>query len=202
MKRLSLLLIFGVAILFSGCQKDQPVGPDENDQAIPELKVVKHEFTGLCLPTPIGITDCGTIEELPNGIIKNTGFQSVWYDDTDDPYTTGHTYWNENMLIAADGKTSKAWGKATLVLDDGLGEWAFSLQGISYIKEGSDDILVAICDMDPGAPPPAAIIYGVCKGVGKSGAVKGMVGEWTYMMDMQGGFFYTINGWYKHGNGQ
>lgn len=202
MKRLSLLLIFAVAILFFGCQKDQLTEPDQVDQANVELKVVQHDFTGQCLPTLTGVTDCGIVHELANGNIKVTGFQSVWYDLTNDPLTTGHTYWNEDMIIYADGKTAKVWGKATLVLDDDLGEWAFTLKGIMYIKEGSDDILVPICDMDPMAPLPEAVIVGICKGVGKSGAVKGMVGEWTYRMDMQAGFYYTINGWYKYGNGQ
>ena len=200
MKRLSLLLIFGSAMLFFGCQKDQAVIPDEGDQPVSELKVIKHDFSGFCVPTDNPI-ECGVVHELPNGNIKVTGFQSIWHDETNDPLTTGLTYWNEDMIFYADGKTSKAWGKATLVLDNDLGEWDFTLNGISYIKEGSDDVLVPICEMDL-SNPPEAIIYGVCKGIGKSGAVKGMVGEWTYRMDMQNGLFYTITGWYKYGNGQ
>jgi len=197
MKRLKLILLFiGVTMMFFGCQKDNAVDPIEGDQLNPQLKAEKIYFEGLCLPTLEPI-ECGESHELPNGMVKVTGFQSVWQDVTNDPLTTGFTYWDEDMLFSKDRKSAKVWGKATLVLDGDRGEWHFSMQGIWYIKEGSDDLLAPICDLPPPPTPlPSSIIYAVCKAVGKSGEVKGMVGEWTYVMDTDAGFYYVISGWY------
>lgn len=200
MKRTNLMLVFiGVAIIFSGCSKENSVEPDQNDLLNPVLKASKTYFGGEALPTDEDVI-CGESHYLPNGKIKVTGFQSVWQDvsDNDDPLTTGFSYWDQDMFFAADGKSAKLWGKATLVLDDNLGEWHFSFQGNWVIKEGSDDVLVPICDLPPPPTPmPSSIITGVCKAVGKSGEVKGMVGEWTYIMDTDAGFFYVIEGWYR-----
>ena len=192
-----MLVLFGAAIIFSGCSKENLLEPDQNDLQNPELKASKIYFEGLCLPTPVPI-ECGEAHYLPNGKIKVTGFQSVWQDVIpDEPLLTGYSHWDQDLFFSADGKSAHLWGKATLVLDDDQGEWDFSFQGEWIIKEGSEDVLLPICDLPPPPEPmPSSIITGVCKAVGKSGAVKGMVGEWTYVMDTDAGFFYTINGWY------
>jgi len=197
MKRLSLLLFLGAIIIISGCSKDDSIDQDQTNLQDPTLKAEKIYFDGLCLPTLEPIV-CGESHELPNGMVKVTGFQSVWQDVTGDELTTGYTYWDEDMLFSKDRKSAKVWGKAILVLDDERGEWHFSMQGSWVIKEGSDDLLAPICDLPPPpAPLPSSIITGVCKAVGKSGEVKGMVGEWTYVMDTDAGFFYVITGWYR-----
>jgi hypothetical protein len=192
-----MLVLIGAAIILSGCSKEESVNPDQSDPLNSELKADKIYFEGAALPTLEPVI-CGDAHYLPNGIIKVTGFQSVWEDVIPEhPLLTGFSHWDQDMRFAADGKSCKTWGKATLVLDNNLGEWHFSFQGNWVIKEGSDDVLLPICDLPPPPTPmPSSIITGVCKAVGKSGAVKGMVGEWTYIMDTDAGFFYTINGWY------
>ena len=198
MKKLKLILLFlGAIAIISSCSKDESLDQDQSDPISTTTKAHKVYFEGMCLPTPNPV-ECGQSHELPNGMIKVTGFQSIWQDVTNDLLTSGHTYWDEDMIFSKDKKSAKVWGKAILVLDDNRGEWHFSMQGTWTIKEGSEDLLAPICDLPPPPTPlPCSIIYAVCKGVGKSGEVKGMVGEWTYIMDTEAGFYYTISGWYK-----
>jgi len=197
MKKLKLILLFfGATMIIFSCSKENSFDQDQSDLQNPTLKADKIFWEGTCLPTLEPII-CGESHELPNGMVKVTGFQSVWQDVTNDPLTSGHTYWNEDMIFSKDRKSAKVWGKAILVLDGDRGEWHFSMQGTWYIKEGSDDLLAPICDLPPPPTPlPSSIIYAVCKAVGKSGEVKGMVGEWTYVMDTDAGFYYVISGWY------
>jgi hypothetical protein len=193
MKNFSLVLILIAAIVFFGCQKDTQISSDEGVQSISQLKADKIPFTGIC--TFVDILACGSQHEMGNGMVKITGFQSIWYDNTSDPLTTGHTYWHEDFLIAKDGKSTKVWGKATLVLDDEKGEWEFSMQGSVDVKEGEEGVIEPACPVNIG--PPASTIIGVCKATGKSGMVKGMVGEWTYTLDTDTGFYYKVDGWYR-----
>lgn len=195
MKKLSLLLIAGIAIsfMFFGCQKDDPIEPYQDNLLTTELKAEKVYFEGLC-QNP-NIIYCGDIQVLSNGMVKLTNFESEWEDNTNDPLTTGKSHWIENFTFSKDATSCHIWGKATLTVNGGV--WELSMQGQMYAKEGY--VLGPPC----GGPPVPCEIYARCKAVGKSGVVKGMVGEWEYTFDWNGfpaPFEYTINGWYKHSN--
>ena len=191
MKRIILLLVLGATMIFSGCQKDNPEELCQGEQTTPLLKATQVLFEGVCQnPT---IIYCGDIQELPNGMVKVMNFESEWEDYTNDPLTTGRSHWIENFLISKDQKSAKIWGKATLTVEDG--EWAYSMQG--YMNAKGDAIVIPPC----AGPPAPCEIYARVHAVGKSGAVKGMVGEWIYVMDFDGfpdAFEYEITGWYQY----
>jgi len=191
MKRLCLLLVLGATIVFSGCQKDSPEVPSQGEQITPQLKATQVQFEGVCKNG--AIIYCGDIKELPNGMIKVFNFESEWEDETNDPLTTGISHWVENFIFAKDGKSYRFWGKATLTTDFGV--WEYSLHGNSYAKEG-------YTTGPPCAGPPVpSESFGYIHAVGKSGAVKGMVGEWFYYMDWYGfpqAFEWEVTGWYHY----
>jgi hypothetical protein len=192
MKRLSFLLIFGAALLFFfGCQKDNPLEPTQGEQLTPELKVERVSFEGVC-QNP-AILYCGDIQELPNGMIKVMNFESEWEDYTNDPMTTGKSHWFENFIISKTGASYKFWGKATLTTD--FGEWEYSMHGYSYAQPGY--VILPPCAGPPVPSESDAYVHAV----GKSGAVKGMVGEFRYYMDWQGfpqPFEWVVTGWYQN----
>jgi hypothetical protein len=194
MKKLSVLLILGIAMVFFGCQKESPDEPGLDEPSTPALKAEKVYFEGVC-QNPV-IIYCGDVQELPNGIVKVFNFESEWDDNTNDPLTTGKSHWVENFWFSKDKKNSKAWGKSTLTVEGG--EWEISFKGYSVAKESFE--LGPPC---PGPPVPFETTGGHCNAVGKSGVVKGMVGEWNYYMDWNGvpqPFEYEIWGWYKYPN--
>ena len=193
MKRIGLLMVLGATMIFSACQKDSPEELVQGDQLTPVLKATQVYFEGLCQNGTI--LYCGDIQELPNGMVKVMNFESEWEDNTNDPLTTGRTHWVEHFLISKDQKSAKVWGKATLTVEGG--EWAFSMQG--NMKAKGNALLIAPC---AGMPAPCEI-YARVQAVGKSGVVKGMVGEWIYTMDFDGfaagdAFEYEITGWYQY----
>lgn len=177
MKRLNLMfLVIGVAIIFSGCSKDDFLAPDlsQGDQATTSLKSAKipfTEFSGICSFFAPG--EEGSTIVLPNDKILVRGSTVVWYDDATDPLVTGKTFWSINQKIEEDG-TFKYWGKAELIVDDNRGRWEMSWHG--YLNQ---DGLIA-----------------VAVGTGKEGEVKGLVAHWTYTMDFEQ-FVYNFEGYYK-----
>ena len=191
MKRLILMFLVGVSIIFFGCSKDNSLAPGvaQNDQTIASLKAakVKTEFTGICTPV-LQLFDPGTSTVLPNGKIKVTGMVADWYDAASDPLVTGTSIWYENWLFEADGSSAKIWGKADLNLDIG-GTWKISWYGSITAEEG-------YTLFDP-SHPFTAVVYAT--GTGKTGAVKGMVAHSTYRFDFDGSpetFFWSLTGSY------
>ena len=74
MKRsILMLLVIGVAMIFFGCEKMDPLVPDSNiDQEITSLKAAKvRTFTGVCIPVD------------PDAFI--------WHDEADEWRVTGTT---------------------------------------------------------------------------------------------------------------
>lgn len=191
MKRIALLMILGATMIFSGCQKDSPEEISQGDQLAPVLKATQVRFEGVCKNG--SILYCGDIKELPNGMIQVMNFESEWEDYTNDPLTTGKSHWVENFLFAKDGKSYKFWGKATLTTAHG--EWEYSMHGYSNAKEGY--IIGPPC----AGPPVPSESFAYINVVGKSGAVKGMVGKWFYYMDWYGfpqAFEWEVTGWYQY----
>lgn len=187
MKRLNIMfLIIGVAIVFSGCAKDDFTTPglDQNDLVTGQKKgfvnsaaTNKVQFSGECIFDEDG--EPGTAKILPNGKTLVKGFTTIWHDYADDWRVTGRTIWHVNQKIEEDG-TFYYWGKAELIVD-GIkegdaprGKWQMTWRG--YLNA---DGLVA-----------------EAVGQGKEGEVKGMVAKWVYTMDFDT-FSYNFEGYYK-----
>ncbi len=188
MKRTNLMfLVIGLAIIFSGCSKDNSLAPElsQSDQET-FLKASKIPFTGTSMPAglPIG----GDTTFLPNGKTLITGVTVEWYDHSDScaGMITGSSYWTANSLTDPDG-SAKMWGKADIIVDgeNCSGKWELSWHGyLTLYEDGSG--LEIICDAN---------------GTGKEGDVKGMVGKWTYTMNYVFSdpttFFYATDGYIK-----
>ena len=193
MKHLNVLcLLMGLTVLF-GCSKDNAtLVPDsiQSDQETAYFKAEKIPFTGTS--TIVAPIDPGTTQVLPNGKIKIKNQVAEWFENSEVcEMVTGQSFWYANWLIAADGSGAKIWGKAEInvgVLEEGddvLGTWELSWHG--WVTEGEMG--------------PAGFIKGLITveavGTGKSGAVKGMVGHWTYTMSIEDGFVYATEGFIK-----
>lgn len=187
MKRSSLmLLLFGVAIIFFGCEKMDPLVPDSNtDQEISSLKSAKVKTTFTGRSDYVADINPPTITVQPNSKYK-TKWKDVigeWVDVADDARVTGKTLWYANYYWEDEAFTSnaKVWGKAELFVgvlepgDEPLGKWEITWHG--YI---TDNGLKASVD---------------AVGTGTEGNVKGLVAHWKYTMDILGvGFFYQTEG--------
>jgi hypothetical protein len=191
MKRSILMfLVIGAAVIFFGCSEDNVLTPgsDNSDQVATRLKNgnAKIEFAGIS--TPVAVTNPGTPTVLPNGKTKIVGMVAEWYDDADNDYVKGQSIWYENWYIDADGSKAKVWGKADINPDIG-GTWEVSWHGYIFAKEG-----YTIYNPEH---PFTAVAY--AHGTGKSGPVKGMVGDWKYEFDFDGNpetFFWAFTGSY------
>ncbi|MEN8120274.1 MAG: hypothetical protein ABFS35_08005 [Bacteroidota bacterium] len=199
MKRLNLIIwIIGVAIIFSGCSKDDFVIPDisKNDQETTLKKSnVIIEYKGECTPNflipPVDPEEIGA-QLLKGGVV-------TWYDNaTDllgnpDPLVTGTTIWYVNEIPQKDG-ISKFWGKAELLVgaenpeDEYLGKWDMTWYGYitPVFNEGGTLVgITAACNT---------------VGIGKEGIVKGLVSkayyEMNYMFDDITTLCYYFNGSY------
>ena len=189
MKRSNLMfLVIGLAIIFSGCSKDNSLAPDLNhsDQEI-SLKASKIPFTGTSTPASLPIGGDTTL--LPNGKTLIKGVTADWYDHSDScaGMITGTSHWLINSLTEPDG-SAKLWGKAEIIVDgeNGIGKWELSWHG--YLTPNDDGSgFEIICDAN---------------GQGKEGIVQGMVGKWTYTMNFDFSnpgttFFYATEGYIK-----
>ena len=186
MKRsILMLLVIGVASVFSGCSKEDSSAPEFlNDQETTSLKAakVKTPFTGRCDFVADGTP--GKITELPNGKTKMQGFTSHWYDLADDWRVTGKTTWYANYYWEGVpfASNAKVFGKAELFVDDPedpnappCGKWDITWHG--YMTDGG---LKASVD---------------AVGTGKEGEVKGLVAKWTYTLDIPAhGLMYETEG--------
>jgi len=120
MKRLNLLiLIIGVAILFFGCSKNNPMAPDvsQSDELTNSFKAKKTttDFTGTSSP------------RVPLGTEPN-----VWYDDASDPRVTGITIWVTDVGSIPEGKlcgTAELFVGADEIGDDYDGKWEMKWYG-------------------------------------------------------------------------
>ncbi len=189
MKHSNLLILFiGLAIIFSGCSKDNSLTTDldQSDQITNSMKADKISFTGTSIPDgfPVG----GDTTYLPNGKVLIKGVTADWYDHSDScgGMITGPSFWTVNSLTNPDG-SAKMWGKAEITVDgEGCtGKWEISWHGyLTPYTDGSG--IEIICDGN---------------GKGKEGDVKGMVGKWTYTMNFVFSdpttFFYASEGYIK-----
>ena len=182
MKRsILMLLVIGVAMIFFGCEKMDPLVPDSNiDQEITSLKAAKvRTFTGTCIPIDV-----------------NPPIINKWYDEADEWRVTGTTLWTQPDPDVFEGT-------AELFVDIGKpngvpkgnpegvfrGKWEITWDGIQTPIMDADEMvgLKIVCD---------------AYGIGKEGAVKGLVAEWTYTMnllfaDEANTFYYETEGFIK-----
>ena len=192
MKKATLLLALGAAIVLFGCSKENAVTPDQGDMDYQKYKTVTY-FEGVSFPDP-GTLDPGQMTILPNGKIKISNMTAKWFDASDNPYDPniyGETMIEENWIIEADGSMAKIWGKSEFILTDVEGTWQSSWHGYLYAYEGHNLL----------EPVPYPFCTGTCKvnGQGKTGVVKGLVMSGTYEMDSDGteeNFVWNFSGTY------
>ncbi len=205
MKRLIIMfLVIGITMFIYSCSEQSPTAPEisQNDQSATSLeKKIIEKFTG----TSEWVKDISFGEPpeiLSNGKLKLKGMISEWYENTSCSMVTGQSIWTVNWLIDADWSRAKLWGTADInvgVKEDGdpvLGTWQLLWHG--RLTEG-------IYDEATGFFSGGKIVVKAI-GKGKSGIVKGMIGHWTYTMNIAEGFVYSSHGfivkihkpWKKH----
>jgi hypothetical protein len=178
-----MFLIFGIVVMFFGCQADsitmsepnqsdqtEVTGLSQGDPLYTSLAKAKASFTGRS--DPVQQLNPGTVTLLPNGKTLVKGMVNEWYDTATDPRVAGQSIWYINKKIEADG-TGIVWGRADLNVDDGGGRWEISWQG----RLSSTRLSVKAV------------------GTGKEGDVKGLVAKWKYTMIFANGTFYTSEGY-------
>ena len=184
MKRLITMFLFvGVTMFFYSCSENNSTAPElsKSDQVTSTLAKVTTEFIGES--NWVADLEPGTMKVLPNGKILIKGQKSEWFESADVPMVTGQSFWDINWLIEADWSGAKIWGKADINVDDDLGTWKLSWHG--WLTDG---------EYDAGFFSKGIIVVEAV-GTGKSGVVKGMVGHWTYTMDIEEGFVYATEGY-------
>ncbi len=176
MKRsILMLLVIGVAMIFFGCEKMDPLVPDSNaDQEITSLKAakVKGTFAGICTPT------------AP----PNPG-DNAWHDETGDWRTTGTTIWTQPDPAAFEGT-------AVLILDakdkndSPAGKWEMTWSG--GLTPTDDGVLIVAEAMGTG-------VEGYVKGMkAKWSYTMTYVGN-DFPNPENPTFFYVIEGEYYTG---
>ncbi len=166
MKRLILMfLVFGVAIMFSGCSKDNSsLSSDlsQSDQETTSLKAAKvhTHFTGTSTPIDPPIPDV-----------------NAWYDEADDPRVTGVSIWVSEPMVPIDEITFRLLGTADLFMgaeeyggeDDG--KWEMTWKGTMTLTS-------------PDGSTFRIVVHAV--GEGTEGDVEGLTAKWKYTMDFDG----------------
>ena len=181
MKRLNLLFFVLIMIFVSfGCEKEECTECTTSQ---------KTEFTGKC--TPVKEISPGTVEVLPSGKILVTGTSDEWYDSASIALVSGQSFWYGNRIMEADLSSAEFWGTAVInvgVKNEGdpvLGKW-------ELIWEVT--LTGGVFDPETGAFSEG-IIKGDASGTGVSGNVEGMLGHWTYTMDLSKGDIYYSEGY-------
>ena len=127
MKRLILMFLVGVSIIFFGCSKMDTLAPElnPNDQLTSTLKKgnKKTHFTGIC-----------TMVNFDKGI---------WYDEATDWRVTGKSLWIYGGFEELDESTMYFYGDAFLAVDDNRGRWEIEWYGWqTFTSETEFTILV------------------------------------------------------------
>jgi hypothetical protein len=189
MKRTNLMfLVIGVAIIFSGCSKDNSLAPDlsQSDQGTTFLKAEKIPYTGVSDPVVGGIFEPGEWTFLPNGNVKIQGMIAEWYDTADTPLLTGTSMWYENWLYNQEDPTVKFWGTAEIAVEGGEGVWQGSWHGWGTFSGPTP--------YDFWTSPLVGEIDVVFTGHG--GNIQGMVAKVKYNIDTGVAFQWTFAGTY------
>lgn len=172
MKALNLtIFIIAIAIIFSGCAKEQIVTSetDQDNQATTSLKATQSQthFTGTCT----------LIHFAP---------VNAWYDDTDDIRVTGVSIWVTESVVQIDEVTYELSGTAELFVgaevvgDEYDGKWDMTWKGTQTLTS-----------------PEGFRIVAHAVGAGTEGIVDGLTAKWKYTMDFDGTpetMFYAIKG--------
>ena len=175
--------LFLISILSFGCQKENSNISPLEEEINADLKVFKVIFEGV-RGNPL-ILNHGKMKELSNGTIRITGMESEWSERTTTQLANGVSHWEENILISKNKKTANLRGKGKLILPDG--EWNFTMKG--SIKAKGQHLLTPNSMMNPVPCESTIRVHGV----GKSGPVTGLVGEWIYTLDYDGSSPYQYN---------
>jgi hypothetical protein len=189
MKRSNLmLLVIGIAIIFSGCSKDNSLAPDlsQSDQETNLLKAEKIPYTGISEPVVGGFFDPGKWTYLPNGNVKIQGLIAEWYDTADTPLLTGISMWYENVVYNPYDPGVKFWGSVELAVEGGEGVWQGHWHGTGTL---SGDM-----PYDFFGSPLVGEIELVLTGHG--GDIQGMVAKSTWNIDSSVAFEWTYAGTY------
>jgi len=178
MKRTNLLfLVLTIIFVSFGCKNEEGTTPQ------------KTEFTGTC--TMVKEISPGKVDVLESGKILVTGTSDEWYDSTSIAQVTGQSFWYSNRIMEADFSSADSWGTAVINVgvkkegDPVLGKWELIWKAT---------LTGGVFDPETGTFSEG-IIKGEACGTGVSGNVEGMVGHWTYTMDLSKGDIYYSEGY-------
>ncbi len=177
MKKL-ILLFLGVALLLSGCSKDNCTAPQATD------------FSGTS--TWVADVDPSTLTMLDGGRMLIEDQIGEWYDSSDEKLVTGKSIWTVNWLLEPDWSSAKLWGTAKIYVgvpsggsaEAATGIWELTWEG--QLTEGVFDPEIQFLS--------EGIISVTANGYGTSGDVMGKHANWTYTMNIKQGFVYNLTG--------
>jgi hypothetical protein len=200
MKKLNaMLVLLGVAIILSGCSKDDLLAPgtSPDDQLTPAPKFSGTEYSGTTIPAGLPL-DMGEYTELPNGNVKIMGFSGPWYETVNDEYgnplplLSGPSVYVENVAYNKWEPEVHIWGSVEIESEAG-GIWKGHFNGYGTFQ------------IDPIPPEgynfftyPVKVEGIIIKLTGHGGEIQGMVARAEYSIDiMATGLVYFIEGQYK-----
>jgi hypothetical protein len=201
MKNLNLMiLLLGVAIIFSGCSKDDSLvpgtTPDEQINAV--LKFSGTPYSGTTVPAGPP-TSFGETKELPNGNVKIFGFTGPWYETVNDEYgnplplLSGPSVYCENVTYNKWEPEIHFWGNVEITPEEGGGVWQGQFNGYGYFQIPPDPVTGYNFFTYPTKVEDIVIHL-----TGHGGDIQGMVVKANYSIDMLNtGLVYYIEGEYK-----
>lgn len=188
-KMYAMLLLAAVAMIFSGCSKDNSLAPaSPDDQMTPEFKFPGTYFEVTSLPGDPDAFYPGEWTMLPNGNVVIKGMVAEWYDTADTWLLTGTSLYTENWKFNVNDPTVKFWGKVELSVEGDDGVWQGSWHGYgTFLGDPPYDFWLSDLAVDK-----LEITY-----TGHGGSVDGMVAKATYSIDTSVEFQWYGEGYYK-----
>ncbi len=173
-----ILLFLGVALLLSGCSKDECTAPEASD------------FSGTS--SWVADVDPGTVTVLDDGRFLIEDQIGEWYDSSGNKLVTGKSVWVVNWLIEPDWSSAKMWGTAEIYTGLESGGSPGNAEGVWELTYDAD-LTEGVFDPEIGFLSQGKIFV-TANGKGKSGVVEGKLATWTYTMDISKGFVYHLTG--------
>jgi len=195
-----MFLVICLALIFSGCSKDDSLAPvtSQDEQMTPALKFSGTPYSGTTVPNGPPM-DLGEITELPNGNVKIMGFTGPWLENVEDedgnhlPFLSGPSVYCENVAYNKWEPDIHVWGNVEITPEEGGGVWKGHFNGYGTFQIPPDPVT----GYDFFAYP-VEVDGIVIKLTGHGGDIQGMVVQAAYSIDiLNNGLVYYIEGEYK-----